>query len=250
MGAWLMAAELRRLVAEGRVTLRARDGHVIAPTPLPSPTPADAGAGDAFVAGDASRIPAGALRVDEGVVILGQPDRRRVNWPAPLHPRALPAVTLRAFAIDAEPVTVRAYRACVTGLGGCTDLDFRGCRNVDPEPDEPAVCATWVQAQDYCRFRRGRLPTLAEWERVADLGIAVRVPPELTFEWVADRYPAAVLDRGLPVSCNDEDGSRYDDCRHARIGRRDARRLPRYEWGVTGVAHRLGTYGFRCAYDP
>jgi sulfatase modifying factor 1 len=34
-------------------------------------------------------------------------------------------------------------------------------------PQEPAVHATWQEAQDYCRWRGGRLPTTHEWRLAA-----------------------------------------------------------------------------------
>jgi formylglycine-generating enzyme required for sulfatase activity len=75
-------------------------------------------------------------------------------------------VFLSAFAIDRYEVTVADYRACITA-GRC---------NLDPliagderyiRDEWPIVNVTWFEAQDYCRWRGGRLPTEAEWERAA-----------------------------------------------------------------------------------
>jgi formylglycine-generating enzyme required for sulfatase activity len=75
-------------------------------------------------------------------------------------------VYVDAFWVDRDEVTVHDYRACVAA-GAC---------NLDPlvagddryiRDDWPMVNITWDESQDYCRWRGGRLPTEAEWERAA-----------------------------------------------------------------------------------
>ncbi|HSK03794.1 MAG TPA: SUMF1/EgtB/PvdO family nonheme iron enzyme [Kofleriaceae bacterium] len=75
-------------------------------------------------------------------------------------------VHLDAFAIDRLEVTVADYRRCIAA--GACKLDPLVAGDERYIRDEwPMVNATWDEAQDYCRWRKARLPTEAEWERAA-----------------------------------------------------------------------------------
>lgn len=85
--------------------------------------------------------------------------------------RQLGGMTMRdvfvaRFAIGRTEVSVAQYRACVAA-GACaleplvlTDEHYLG-------DALPVVNVTWWEASEYCRWRGGRLPTEAEWERAA-----------------------------------------------------------------------------------
>lgn len=82
-------------------------------------------------------------------------------------------VTLRAFTIDRLEVTNADYRRCVTA-GVC-----RAPRRFGPEverPRQPVVGVAWDDAERYCAWTGGRLPTEAEWEKAARGTDARRFP--------------------------------------------------------------------------
>ncbi len=79
---------------------------------------------------------------------------------------------IAAFSIDRTEVTNRRYRACVEA-GACTAPALRISHRRPQYFDDPAfadypvIFVSWQQADQFCRFARGRLPTEAEWEKAA-----------------------------------------------------------------------------------
>ncbi len=84
-------------------------------------------------------------------------------------------VTLDDFYIDVYEVTNEQYRACAEA-GVCTTGGSSRIYN-ETWVGHPVMDVTWYEAQRFCEWRDGRLPTEAEWEKAA------RGTDERTFPW-------------------------------------------------------------------
>ena len=88
-------------------------------------------------------------------------------------------VSLSSYWIQRTKTTNRMYAICV-GVGVCTPPtpEVGAANYTDPTfADHPVVGVNWDQAQTYCGWIGGRLPTEAEWENAA------RGPSGQEFPW-------------------------------------------------------------------
>jgi formylglycine-generating enzyme required for sulfatase activity len=112
-------------------------------------------------------------------------------------------VMLSAFYIDRTEVTVAAFTRCVE-LGRCVAPPFAAGGERFHRPDYPVTLVSWEDANTYCRFQGGRLPTEAEWERAAR-GLARRA-----FPW-GKLYNASLANHGAFALDDTDDGDGFSE---------------------------------------
>ncbi|MBC8068444.1 MAG: SUMF1/EgtB/PvdO family nonheme iron enzyme [Deltaproteobacteria bacterium] len=107
-----------------------------------------------------------SVAVRGGPFMMGCNDELDINCDDDEYPYH--EVTLSSFSIDRTAVTADAYDECIdAGICSLTDIIYG---DVPCEPftgNFPAVCANWFQAQEFCTWRGGYLPTEAQWEKAA-----------------------------------------------------------------------------------
>ncbi len=158
---------LKRKTAEDK--LRVTDSFLRTYAPLAYTSQGKVGLAvrEALLAGRSAELEAGIVsRRDErsGLARVWQPAPPPVENAPPAH---------TGFWMDRTEVTVRAYRACVQAGACVAPEEGVGCTWVpgDVRTDAlPVTCATREQAESFCAWTSGRLPTLTEWRYAAQGG--------------------------------------------------------------------------------
>jgi formylglycine-generating enzyme required for sulfatase activity len=116
------------------------------------------------------------------------------------------SVTLSAFWIDRAEVSNAQFARCVEA--GVCMTPFEPAMEVDGDyygnpqyGDYPVVNVSWVQAQSYCEWAGGTLPSEAQWE------YASRGPESPTYPWGEVPPDETLLNYGRNVGSTTEAGS-------------------------------------------
>ncbi len=133
--AWVLGRLVHANIAMGQVPVALN-----IPSPPPTMTPP--------AITDRVKVPAGRFLMGQQGV---DPDEQPAHW-----------VDLEAFWIDITEVTRGQYNRCVNA-DRCSPAhcDQRG------DTELLVTCVTWEQANAFCQWVEGRLPTEAEWEKAA-----------------------------------------------------------------------------------
>lgn len=111
-------------------------------------------------------------------------------------------VWVSSFGIDRTEVSNARWRSCMRA-GACLPPRLADADPRVSAPQDPVGGVTWGEAETYCRWAGGRLPTEAEWERAA------RGATHRRFPWGND-YNDRLANHGLTGDRPDGvDGYRY-----------------------------------------
>lgn len=167
-----------------------------------------------------------AVLIPEGTFVMGaDKSYGHLFWGGEYPPHS---VTVSSFMIYAYEVTNAMYAECVSDTV-CSAPDLRDSPFLplnyytDPKFSQyPAARVTWYQADEYCEWAGGRLPSEAEWE------YAARGTESSKFPW-GDNEPSGKLANLCDVTCDrDQRMTSFNDgySTHAPVGQFPAGNSP------------------------
>ncbi len=142
-------------------------------TSLPAPTPTKTS--QQILKEKQSKYP-GMMYIPAGEVVVGSNDGDVCEQPPHI-------VYVKEFYIGQYEVTNREYQEFVNETGHRAPPHWEGGTMPEEVADHPVVWVSYSDAEAYCEWRGGRLPSEAEWERAAK-GDRAR-----TYPW-GDRFVA------------------------------------------------------------
>jgi len=161
---------------------------------------------------------AAMLRIAEGEFAMGSTMKEIVDAAAlcnrsaksqPCRPQTfadeqpLHRVRLSSYWLDRTEVTVEQYERCVEQRH-CRSVPYSEGASRFRKAEFPVTLVSWEDAMNYCRWRRARLPTEAEFER-ASRGVARR-----KFPW-GDLYNSRVANHGRYGYSETDDSDGFEE---------------------------------------
>jgi formylglycine-generating enzyme required for sulfatase activity len=185
-----------------------------------------------------SRAAGGARACGEGTVEVAAigvsiaPPADRPSWPRPRSRRPR-TVEVERFCIDVDPV------------GRADDPGSRPCRGNPLDFDgDPATCVSREEAELGCARRGGRLPTVAQWEALAQQGLDEELSRGVPREWVADVFPPAVF--SMDGASDPKADAMFRDRSLDEVESPELR----WSWNRQPSVRRWTNLGYRCVFSP
>ena len=165
----------------------------VSPTELDRPTPVSTLINETHISGltnsgddqnhEKLREKDGAIiiLIPEGEFLMGCDIAHNAGFECRYNQLPLHSVYLSAYYMDKHEVTNGQYKKCVEA-GRCKEPVYKNSLSRDRYYGNPAfsgfpvVAITWFEANTYCEWVGGRLPTEAEWEKAAR-GTSIKAYP-------------------------------------------------------------------------